>query len=58
MKNFILKSQCLFLKKIEKVFLIFLNQEQREIIKKEKEAGAANSFGKPKAKSQVLFLTY
>ncbi|CAD8194120.1 unnamed protein product [Paramecium pentaurelia] len=45
MKNFILKSQCLHLKKIEK--------EQLILTKKEREAGATPNMSQKKAKSQL-----
>ncbi|CAD8067438.1 unnamed protein product [Paramecium sonneborni] len=46
MKNFILKSQCLYLKKIDK--------QQRDILKKERKAQAASSLNKQKSKSQLI----
>ncbi|CAD8155195.1 unnamed protein product [Paramecium pentaurelia] len=45
MKNFILKSQCLYLKKVEK--------QQRDILKKERKAQATPSLNKQKSKSQL-----
>ncbi|CAD8164964.1 unnamed protein product [Paramecium octaurelia] len=45
MKNFILKSQCLYLKKVDK--------QQRDILKKERKAQAVPPLNKQKSKSQL-----